>query len=109
MGASLYSWDFYWRVFKAFQAEWPRATELLLDILHIVPADVLIAWRKDDYSWIRFKRMVKMIDDWINKVCSEPLGVEEMEIFRASIMTRLSNEGLLSTGRVLDAKARVCS
>jgi hypothetical protein len=105
MGAS-YHWGFLFETFHAFSLCWPRATDLALQILGVVPSDILIAWRKDENNWIRYKKMVHdlahFLANWVEK--ENPSACADQ--IRAQVLDRWVKMGLMSQKVCLDILSR---
>lgn len=105
MGAS-YSWAFLWETYTAFRLAWPRATEVVLTVFGITPADVLKSWKNDEKNWIRFKRMVHITEQTLAITGLDHYKVEDFGILMGRLAEIWVKKGLVSQKRYLDILAK---
>lgn len=108
MGAS-YSWGFLSEAFHAFHLAYPRETDIACKVLLIVPGDVVVAWRKDEKNWIRFKYMVHALSKVLRQGTILPPEGELSPESRYEILDMWVRMGHLCHKRAIDIKRRMLS
>lgn len=96
-----YAWPWCETIVTAYLETYPRASVLLLEILGITRTELIRILQKDRTAWERFKKMTKVLNNWLCRM-GEPFGKPEaQEALLASLATYMHRERLLHKNLVL--------